>query len=279
MKLIPLALTLLAANAAHADPAALALDRRAALQVSQTVVGSTPGDYTLLDSEGRLVRLSSFRGKPLLVSFIYTSCYHVCPASTLALHQAVKSMRDQFGSDQFNIASIGFDQPADSPDALEAFALQQRIDEKNWFFLSPRAEDVAMLARDFGFSYVATPAGFDHTLQVTILDANGRIRRHVYGDRYAAAAVGEPLRRLLLGSPLDPAAPWTSLLDRVRILCSVYDPKSGRYRADYTLPLVVAGGVTFLIAMFWFALTEWREHRRTPRSNRLDSESLKDVPR
>lgn len=260
-------LSSLSAIASSAAAGAETLDQRAALDVSQSVVGNIPGDYTFLDSEGRTVRLSSYRGKPLLVSFVYTGCFHVCPTSTLALHRAVKSMRDQFGPDRFNIVSIGFNQPADSPDALKAFALQQRIDEKNWFFLSPRAQDVATLAREFGFSYVATPAGFDHTLQVTMLDADGRIRHHIYGDQYAAAALGEPLRRLILGSPLDAAAPWTSLRDRVRILCSVYDPKSGRYRADYTLPLVIAGGVTFLIAMFWFALTEWRNHRRAAGSS------------
>ena len=272
MNFIPLTLALLsiAAGAARADAPAQALDQRAALDASQAVVGNTPDDYTLLDHDGRPVPLSSYRGKPLLVNFIYTGCFHVCPTSTLALHQAVKAMRDQFGSDQFNIVSIGFNQPADSPTALKAFAIQQRIDEPNWSFLSPRAEDAALLARDFGFSYVATPAGFDHTLQVTMLDSEGRIRRHVYGDRYAAAALGEPLRRLLLGSPLNAVTPWSSLLDRVRILCSVYDPRTGRYRADYTLPLVIAGGLTFVAAMFWFALAEWRKSRQATIVRRRD---------
>ena len=43
------------------------------------MLGSQPANYTLLDREGRPVRLSSYRGKPLLVSFIYTGCFTVCP--------------------------------------------------------------------------------------------------------------------------------------------------------------------------------------------------------
>ena len=48
-----------------------------ALRASQAVIGKTIGDFTLLDREGRPVRLSSYRGKPLLVSFIYTGCFQV----------------------------------------------------------------------------------------------------------------------------------------------------------------------------------------------------------
>jgi len=59
-----------------------ALDQNAALRSSQAAVGRAIGDYTLRDREGRTVRLSSYRGKPLLVSFIYTGCFQVCPTTT-----------------------------------------------------------------------------------------------------------------------------------------------------------------------------------------------------
>lgn len=267
MKAAILATILLSLGAAqveaHSSSASgpLVLDQRASLQASQAVIGATPGDYVMLDREGRPVRLSSYRGKPLLVNFIYTGCFHICPTSTAALHRAVRSMRDRFGANQFNIVSIGFNQPIDSPVALKAFAAQQRIDDANWEFLSPNADDVAALARDFGFSYAATPAGFDHILQVTMLDAQGVIRRQVYGDQFAAAALGEPLKALLTDGLLRSSVRLPDILDRVRILCSVYDPAIGKYRLDYTLAFEIAGGVTFVLAMLWFAAAEWRSRR------------------
>src|SRR3546814_12805596 len=90
-------------------------------------------------------------------------------------------MRDRFGVDQFKVITIGFNQPTDSPMAMNAFALQQQIDDENWKFLSPHPADVDPLAQAFGFSYVATPVGFEHTMQVSILDDDGRIRNQVYG--------------------------------------------------------------------------------------------------
>jgi len=242
-----------------------ALDPAAALRDSQAALGRTVGDYALLDPEGRPVRLAAYRGKPLLVSFIYTGCFQVCPATTRALDETVRALRGRFGDNQFNVISIGFNQPADSPQAMKAFAAQHRISQPNWDFLSPPAAIVEPLTRDFGFRYEATPAGFDHVLQVSLVDAQGRIARQVYGDRVAADALGEPLKQMLLGAPLSPSTPLAGILDQVRLLCTVYDPKTGTYRVDYSLALEVAGGLTFIAAMAWFMLGEWRARRRERR--------------
>lgn len=248
-------------------PAPFGLDQDAAYALSQSVAGTWPAGHVMLDQDKRRVSLADYRGKPLLVNFIYTGCFQVCPTTSRALNGAVKGMRERFGSDQFNIVSIGFDQPTDSPASLAAFAKQQGIDAANWRFLSPRAEDVPAIARDFGFSYAKTPMGFEHTLQVTILDAEGRIYRQVYGDGFAADSLGEPLKELITGNLLADTQGWDDLIGRVRILCSVYDPVTGTYRTDYTLYLEVAGGITFVLAMAWFVLSEWRTRRRS-RSSR-----------
>src|SRR5512133_331610 len=231
------------------EAAAPALDSGAALRASQAAIGRTVGDFILLDRDGRPVPLASYRGKPLLVSFIYTGCFQVCPTSTRSLDEAVRTLQGRFGPDRFNIVSIGFNQPADSPQAMKAFAAQHRISRPNWEFLSPPLRVVEPLTRDFGFRYQATPAGFDHVLQVSLVDAQGRIVRQVYGDKVPADALGEPMKQLLVGAPLSPSTPLADLVDQVRLLCTVYDPKTGTYRVDYSLALEAAGGLTFVVAV------------------------------
>jgi protein SCO1/2 len=242
-----------------------ALDQQSAVRASQAVLGQAVGDYTLLDREGRPVRLASYRGKPLLVSFIYTGCFQVCPTSTRALDEAVGALQARFGNDQFNVVSIGFNQPADSPQALKAFAAQQGIGRSNWDFLSPPGPIVAPLTRDFGFRYEATPAGFDHVLQVSLVDPQGRIVRQIYGDRIAADALGEPLKQLLIGAPVSPGLRLENLIDQVRLLCTVYDPRTGSYRVDYSLAIEAAGGLTFILAIALYMFNEWRSRRRARR--------------
>ncbi len=242
-----------------------ALDPAVAMRASQAALGQTVGDYTLLDRDGRPVPLASYRGKPLIVSFIYTGCFQVCPTTTRSLDESVRALRGRFGNDQFNVISIGFNQPADSPQAMKAFAAQHRIAQPNWDFLSPPARIVEPLTRNFGFRYESTPAGFDHVLQLSLVDAQGRIVRQIYGDRVSADALGEPMKQLLVGAPLSAATPLADILAQVRLLCTVYDPKTGTYRVDYSLALEAAGGLIFIVAMAFFALNEWRSHRRERR--------------
>jgi protein SCO1 len=241
------------------------LDQKAAIQASQAALGHAVGDYTLLDREGRPVRLASYRGKPLLVSFIYTGCFEVCPTTTRSLEEAVRALQGRFGTNQFNVVSIGFNQPADSPQALKAFAAQHRISQPNWDFLSPPAPIVEPLTRNFGFAYEATPAGFDHVLQVSLVDAKGVIVQQVYGDRLAVDALGEPMKQMLIGAPLPQGMRLDDIIDQVRLLCTVYDPKTGTYRVDYSLAIEFAGGLTFIIAMALYMLNEWRSRRKARR--------------
>ncbi len=230
-------------------------------------MGTRVPDYTLLDRQGRPVRLSSYRGKPLLVSFIYTGCFQICPASTRALHEAVKGLDKLLAPNQFNVVSIGFNQPFDSPAAMRAFAAQHGIDYPNWEFLSPPPAIVEALTRDFGFRFVATPAGFDHVLGITLVDAQGRIHTQVYGERMNAQRIGEPLRQLLTEGALPPRLQLSDVIERVRILCTVYDPETGEYRYDYALIFEIVGGLLFFLSVAVYFGVEWRNRRRARRTH------------
>lgn len=242
--------------------AAPALEQQSALQASREAIGRSVGDHTLLDREGRPVRLSRYRGKPLVVNFLYTGCFQVCPTTTRTLHKAVTIAQEALGADKFNVVSIGFNQPADSPQALKSYAAQHGLNRPNWDFLSPPLTTVPEVTRDFGFSYVATAAGFDHLLQVSVVDAQGRIYRQVYGEDFSADMLVEPIKQLLSGAPLPPENRLAALVEQVRILCTVYDPATGRYRVNYSIYLQIAGGLLTTVAILWYVIAERRRARR-----------------
>ncbi len=233
---------------ADAAPRGGGIDQASALADSQRAIGNVLGDYTLRDVDGRPVRLTDLRGKPLLISFIYTGCFQACPTGTRALKRAVESALGALSPDSFNVVSVGFNQPFDTPAAMRAYAGQSGVDLPNWRFLSPDPATLAALARDLGFRYAPTAGGFDHVAQVTLVDADGVIAAQVYGERFAPPELVEPLRKLLAGARPD-QAPLAGLLQRVRLLCTYYDPASGRYRVKYAIFLELAGGITGLLAL------------------------------
>jgi len=230
------------------------LDEKAALALSQSVIGKPVGDHVLLDRQERPTPLAKYLGKPLLVNFVYTACFQVCPTTTKNLQKAVEGTVNVLGPERFNIVSIGFNQPFDSPQAMKAFAFQHGIHLPNWEFLSPAAAIVDELKQNFGFSYVATTAGFDHMNQVTLVGADGKIVRQIYGEKFTAEDIAEPLKALITGAPIPPqTSTLAELVDRIRIICSVYDPISGKYRTNYALYFEIAGFISFMGFMLWVA--------------------------
>ena len=53
-----------------------------------------------------------------------------------------------------------------------------------------------------------------------------------------------------------------ALIDRVRILCTVYDPETGEYRYDWTLLFMVFGGLGFFATVGVYLWREWRTQRQ-----------------
>ncbi len=239
------------------------LDEKTAFELSQSVIGKNVENFALLDRQGNPVELKRFRGKPLLVSFVYTACFQICPTTTRNLQKAVEETVSVMGPERFNIITIGFNQPFDSPQAMKDFAKRYGLDLPNWEFLSPAQTIVNDVTRSFGFSFVATPAGFDHLNQITMVDAEGVIVRQVYGEKFTPKDLAEPLKLLITGSAIPPEANTiTELMERVRILCSVYDPVTGRYRTNYSVYFMAAGFVTFLIFLGFLVRQMWRSRAR-----------------
>jgi protein SCO1/2 len=241
--------------------AAHAFDEKLALRESQAVIGRTVGDFTLRDTESRSVRLAQLRGKPLVVHFIYTGCFQVCPASTRFLAKAVAEAERTLGKDAFRVATIGFNLPFDTPQAMKDFARKYAIASPNWLFLSPDAETLPALASDFGFRFESTAAGFDHLLQASIVDADGRIYRQVYGDSFDTPLFVGPLLQLAQNAPVAQGDLQT-FFEQVKLLCTVYDPVAGRYRLNTVIVAELLVGASIVLGTLAFLLVEWRRRRR-----------------
>lgn len=238
-------------------------DSIAAVRVSQAAIGRTVSDWQFTDQDGKPVRMSELRGKPLVVSFMYTGCFQVCPATTQFLKRAAQSARDSLGASSFRVVSIGFNQPFDSPEALAEFATKQGINHPSWRFLAPRQTDVTAMLAEFGLSVKATTAGFDHVIQASVVDANGVIYRQVYGDAFDLPMFIDPIKQLLSGQA-EQAVSVENIWLKVKLYCTVYDPRSGRYKFNYSVFVELFAGITFLGAMIWYLVHGLRSRRAKP---------------
>ena len=156
-------------------------DREAALAVRQGVVGEVIGNHTFRDTNGQPFAIESLRGKPLVISLIYTSCHHVCPLITKNVADKVDIAREALGDDSFSVITVGFDWAVDTPEQMRVYASSRSIDVPDWHFLSGDEASVEAISKAVGFQFYSNATGFDHLSQTTIVDAEGRVYRQVYG--------------------------------------------------------------------------------------------------
>jgi len=237
-------------------------------EVSQAAIGREVGPHVLRDKSGASLALADLRGRPLVISLVYTSCSSICPVTTDHLHDAVNEARKILGDDSFAVLTFGFDASGDKPARLRAYAVSHGLNRlQNWHLASADPETTETLLRDLGFSWRAAAGGFDHPSQTTILDAEGRVYRQIYGEDFPLPVFMAPLKELVLGTTTLSVAPG-DLWNRLTFLCTVYNPLTRAYRFDYGLFFGIFFGAVSLVLTGFVILRLWLERRRGLRKKR-----------
>lgn len=240
---------------AHAADRADRVDE--ALAKSRAAQGQFLPDLTLTDVNGGKVRLAEFRGRPLLVTLVYTGCADICPTLIANLYPAVEVAQETFGADAFSLITVGFDAKQDTPAQMRSLSRQHGIDLPNWHFLAGDRKTIDALAQTVGFAFFSRAGGFDHLAQVSIVDGKGALYRQVYGASFGTPHLVEPLKNLIFGREA-PLTSWESVIDRIKLYCTTYDPNTGRYYFNYSLFIGIGIGLACLTLVFLVLVREWR---------------------
>jgi len=143
-------------------------------------------DFTLPDQDGHPVSLSSFRGKVVALTFLYTSCPDVCPLIADHLRTSYQEMGDAARHVAFVAVSV--DPHGDTPAAIRQFLQRHRVQDELTYLRGTFAQlrpvwahyFVGSDAKDVNPSAVAastpTPGQVGHTAIVYVIDLQGKIR-------------------------------------------------------------------------------------------------------
>ncbi|WP_438479098.1 SCO family protein [Oleiharenicola lentus] len=150
--------------------------------------------FTLLDQEGRAVNANRFRGKQIVLNFIFTRCpiATMCPAATLRMMDLQKAAKDA-GVKNFELVSISLDPEYDTPGVLKEYAEVRGIDTANWSFLTGPDAAVRHLLAQLGIIREFEGATIKHTLATVLINEQGKISYRIDGSSWP---VDEFVRRL-----------------------------------------------------------------------------------
>jgi len=198
-------------------------------------------DQKLVDQDGKAFTLSRLYGKPLVLSFIYTSCTHTCGTLAASLKKAFELPGPGLGSG-FRSLTVGFDVEKDTPEALHEFGSNFTDDFGAWRFASAQKAALERLMREAGFSYRKTEGGFDHPNMAVVIGPDGRVFQRLYGTEIEGPELMDSIARSQnLESPAY-GQPPSGLVGFLKSLCYTYDEKTGAYVPDYGFLAIVALG-------------------------------------
>jgi protein SCO1/2 len=144
------------------DPPDVALEGFAGSRLPEGVRAPA---FDLTDEQGERVAMSEFRGRPVIVTFLYTNCDDTCPPAA----QQVKGALNELGEDVPALA-VAVDPARDTPASARAFLSDQRMLGRMRFVLGTRAE-LAPVWR--GYAIRPQEADAEHQARIVIVDGRG----------------------------------------------------------------------------------------------------------
>lgn len=150
--------------------------------------GEEVPDFAFTDQDGKHISLHQFRGKTLMVTFVYTRCPfpHFCPRMSSNFGEIYKQFASNASLAETQLLSVSFDPEHDTPKVLRnyGFSVAHTHDAalfRRWQFGVPKAADLPQIA-DF-FALTVKPEGgvITHSLSTAVIGPDGKIVKWYHG--------------------------------------------------------------------------------------------------
>ncbi|MEZ5102459.1 MAG: SCO family protein [Thermoleophilia bacterium] len=137
-------------------------------------------DFTLTAYDGSSVTLSTLKGSPVFLTFLYTRCPDVCPLIAANLNAALRALGEDAA--RVRVVAVSVDPRGDTAESVRAYVERMGL-EPQFTYLIGREQDLAPIWKAFGIGVEQRVEGpiVDHTAATYLIDADG-LQQVVYGD-------------------------------------------------------------------------------------------------
>ncbi len=163
-------------------------DRLLARERFVQIVNRPAPEFTLRDAEGRTVRLADFRGKVVVLSFIYATCPDVCPLHSDAFAAIQEAVNGTPMKELLRFISITTDPGRDTPAVMKSYGPAHGLDSVNWTFLTSgpdKPSATGKLAERYGLKFTLGKDGHQlHAVVTHLIDKSGTLHARYHGLKF-----------------------------------------------------------------------------------------------
>ena len=152
--------------------------------------GDEVPNFTLRNQDNREIRIKNYRGKTLLLTFIYTRCPvpEYCTLMSNNFAQIDRALSaDAAVYEKTHLLSISIDPSYDTPEVLRSYGAAHTERYQNetfahWEFATGTTEQVKKIAEFFGLTYIAEKDQIIHGLRTAIISPEGKVVKIYNGN-------------------------------------------------------------------------------------------------
>jgi len=253
-----LGLTILGSLVMHASAETLTPNDLKRIGYDQHIGQRISPNLTFQESNQRTITIGDLRNtKPTLLVLGYYHCPMLCTLINDGLIETLQELRFNIGRD-FNVINISVD-PHETPTVAAAKKKDylKRYGRpgagKGWHFLTGNEETIAQLTKEAGFRFKLDPVSneYAHPSGFIVLTPNGKISRYFFGVNFDPKEL-----RSAIGAASNGQS--GSVVRELVLLCSHYNPITGKYGAVVLNGLRVMSIATVLLIAGWIMVLSRR---------------------
>jgi len=155
--------------------------------------------FNLTNQNGETITQETFRGQPLVLTFIFTRCPvpNFCPLMSqnfAHLQDAIRSGNGAVGTTR--LLSISFDPDNDTPQVLRDYASAEQAEPQIWTFATGTPSEIGELTKRFAVLVQPEGGTISHGLATALIDSHGRIREIWRGNGWKPEEIIAALNQL-----------------------------------------------------------------------------------
>ena len=145
-------------------------------------------DFRLRDQDGRPATMDEYRGRTVVVTFMYSTCQDTCPLTA----QQIRGALDDLGHD-VPVLVVSVDPAGDTPLHVKRFLVKQHLVGRMRYLVGTRAQ-LAPVWRAYGIQ--PQGQGYEHTASTVVDDGAGRQRLGYLTEQLTPEGLAADLRTL-----------------------------------------------------------------------------------
>lgn len=150
--------------------------------------------FSLRDQDGRRVSMADFRGRPVIVTFLYSHCKDTCPVEARLLDQAMQEL----GRPGATVLAFTVDPAHDTPASVNAFLRKQKITVPFRWVLGSRSQLEPIWK---GYAITPQTAEAEHMARIVLIDKRGMQRVGYPMDQTTPGRIAHDMRLLAQEAP------------------------------------------------------------------------------